>query len=177
MKILKAITLLFSAIVLAACGNPAANESPEKAIEKASVVLMINDEELLADSTMWTITHKTKFRASIGKVMSAEDTKVGDLITYFNEEDIMESSPSQGTLKTVTVLNDDYSLKVSSAISSFLEDQTEGDVLVFDIRSIQDATLTAEMKLRDLEDDRSFIVEIDIDTKEYTLVDDSEAQD
>ena len=172
MKILKGITLFALAIVLAACGNSAVNESPEKVIEKASVVLMINDEALLADTTMWTITHKTKFRASIGKVMSAEDTKVGDLITYFSEGDIMNSYPSQGTLKTVTVLNDDYSLKVSSAISSFLGDQTEGDVLVFDIRSIEDAILTAEMKLWDLEDDRSFIVEINIDTKEYTLTED-----
>lgn len=105
---------------------------------------------------------------------SAEDTKVGDLITYFNEGDIMESYPSQGTLKTVTVLNDDYSVNVSSAISSFLDDQTEGDVLVFNILTIEGSILTAEMKLRDLDDDRSFIVEIDIDTKEYTLSEDSE---
>lgn len=173
MKVLKGITLLVLAIGLAACGNPAENESPEKVIEKASVVLMINDEELLADTTIWTITYKTKFRASIGKVMSAEDTKVGDLITYFNEGDIMESYPSRGTLKTVTVLNDDYSLKVSSAISHFLEAQTEGDVLVFNILSIEDSILTAEMKLRDLEDDRSFTVEIDVDTKEYTLTENS----
>jgi len=173
MKVLKGITLLVLATVLAACGNSAENESPEKVIEKASVVLMINDEELLADTTIWTITYKTKFRASIGKVMSAEDAKVGDLITYFSEGDVMESYPSRGTLKTVTVLNDDYSLHVSSAISHFLEDQTEGDVLVFNILSIEGSILTAEMKLRDLEDDRSFTVEIDVDTKEYTLTENS----
>ena len=172
MKILKGITLLLLTIVLTACGNSAENDSPEKVIEKASVILMINDEELLADTTMFTFTHKTKFRASIGQVMSAEDTKVGDLITYFTEGDIKESYPSQGALKTVTVLNDDYSLKVSSAISHFLEDQNEGDVLVFNIISNEDSILTAEIKLRDVEDDRSFTVEINVDTKEYTLTED-----
>jgi len=173
MKVLKGITLLVLATVLAACGNSAENESPEKVIEKASVVLMINDEELLADTTIWTITYKTKFRASIGKVMSAEDAKVGDLITYFSEGDVMESYPSRGTLKSVTVLNDDYSLQVSSAIAHFIEDQTEGDLLVFDIHLIEDSILTAEIKLRDLEDNRTFTVEINVDTKEYTLTENS----
>lgn len=177
MKILKGITLLVLAIALTACGNSTENESPEKVVEKASVVLMANNEELLADATIWTITHKTKFRASIGKVISAEDTKPGDLITYVSEGEIMESYPSQGTLKTVTVLNDEYSLNVSSAIFSFLEDQSEGDVLEFNIRSIEGTTLTAEMKLWDLEDDRTFIVEIDVDTKDYNLTEDPGAQD
>ncbi len=173
MKIFKFLTLLIFVIVLSACGNSTENVSPEKEIEKASVVLMINDEELLADSTIWTFTYKTKFRASIGKVMSAEDTKVGDLITYFIEGDIEESYPSRGNLKTVTVLNDDYAIKVSAAISSFLEKQTEGDLLVFNIISVENNLLTAEAALRDLEDDRTFIVEIDIDTKEFTMLEDS----
>lgn len=170
MKTFKVLILFIVVIILSACENSEESDSPEKEIEKSSVVLMINDEQLLADSTMWTVTYKTKFRASIGKVMTAEDTKVGDLITYFTEGDIEESYPSRGTLKTVTVLNNDYAIKVSSAISLFLENQPEGDLLVFNILSLENDLLTAELALRDLEDERTFIVEIDVNTKEYTLL-------
>lgn len=177
MKSLKAIVLLIIVVVLAGCGKTDKNVTPENIIEKASVVLLANEQQLLADATMWTLTNNTKIRSYIGKKITAVDIQIGDLISYTSEGPIMESYPSQGTLKEVTVFNDDDSLKISSAISSFLANQPEGDVLEFELLSIEENTLLAEIKLWNLETDQKFSVEIDLEKYDYSMTEMSDTQD
>lgn len=173
MKIFKYFSPLIMVIFLVGCGNEVESITPEKIIEDTVVVVTANAQEILADSTLWTVTERTQFRAHIGKKVIAADIKAGDLLSIETDEPIMESYPLQGVASEVVLFNDEYSLKVSSAIVSFLENQSEGDVLEFVIRSINGTTLTAEMKLWDFEDDRTFIVEIDVETKDFSVVEEN----
>ena len=75
----------------------------------------------------------------------------------------------QGTLKELTLFNDAYSLSVSSAISSFLENQPNGDLVEFEILTIDGNELTARMKVWNFEVDGRFIAKIDLETNKFTI--------
>jgi hypothetical protein len=117
MKLCKAVLLSLVLIMLSGCGQTTATLTPEKLIQEASVVLVIENQSLLADATMWKLTDKTKIQSLTGAKTSIDDLKVGDLISYENDGSVAESYPQQGTLKEITLFDDEYSLKVSSAIS------------------------------------------------------------
>jgi hypothetical protein len=171
MKLCKAVLLSLVLIMLSGCGQTTATLTPEKLIQEASVVLVIENQSLLADATMWKLTDKTKIQSLTGAKTSIDDLKVGDLISYENDGSVAESYPQQGTLKEITLFDDEYSLKVSSAISSFLENQPKGDLVEFEILSIDGRELTARMKVWDFEVDGQFIAQIDLETYEFTITD------
>lgn len=173
----KAIVLLMLIVVLVGCGKTDKNVTPDSILEEASVVLLANEQQLLADATMWTLTDKTKVRSRIGEKITVADIQAGDLISYKSEGPIMESYPMQGTLGEVTLFNDEISLKISSAISSFLANQTEGDIVEFALLSIEENTLSAEIKLWNLEADQRFLVNMNIDTNDFSLTEMDDLQD
>lgn len=175
MNLLKYVFPLLLVIFLVGCGQSSETMTPEKIIEDATVVITANEQEILADATIWTITEKTQFRSHISKKFGAADVSPGDLISIKSDGSIAESYPMQGTATVVTLFNDDESLKISSAISAFMENQTEGDVLEFNILSIEENMLTAEMKLWNLEDDRKFKVEIDVETNDYSVTENNDS--
>jgi hypothetical protein len=169
MKLCKAVLLSLVLIMLSGCGQTTATLTPEKLIQEVSVVLVLENQSLLADATMWKLTDKTKIQSLTGAKTAIEDLKVGDLISYGNDGHVAESYPQQGTLKEITLFNDAYSLRVSSAISAFLENQTKGDLVEFEILSIDGNELTARMKVWDFEVDGQFIAQIDLETNEFTI--------
>jgi hypothetical protein len=171
MKLCKVVLLSMVFIILSGCGQTTATLTPEKLIQEASVVLVLENQSLLADATMWKLTDKTKIQSLTGAKTSIDDLKVGDLISYENEGPVAESYPQQGTLKEITFFDDEYSLKVSSAISSFLENQPKGDLVEFEILSIEGNELTARMKVWDFEVDGQFIAQLDLETYEFTITD------
>ncbi|MCZ2259117.1 DUF3221 domain-containing protein [Sporosarcina sp. G11-34] len=169
MKLLKWAGVLALAIILVGCGKTPSNATPEKLLADASVVLIASEQEILTDTTMWTITGQTIFHTNMSTKVSAADIKIGDLISYKSEDKILESYPAQGTVKEVFLFDDEYSLKVSAAITSFLENQPEGDLLAFDLLSLDDKKLTAEIKKWNFEDDQVYVAEIDLETHAFEM--------
>ncbi|MBO1911678.1 hypothetical protein J4G37_43665, partial [Microvirga sp. 3-52] len=154
--------------LLFGCGK--ATMTSEDLIEKTSVIVMVDHETILADETLWRITDKTKIRTQTGKRLTNEDLKAGDLISYVNDGHIGESYPSQGTLKKVTLFKDENSIKLSSAILSFLENQPLGDLVKFEMLSIDGNELTARIKIWDLEVDDQLLVQLNLETNKFTIV-------
>lgn len=168
MKLCKGILLCMVAVMLFGCGKTPTPMSAEKIIQEATVVLMVDNQSILADETMWRLTD-TKIQMHTGTKTTIDDLKVGDLIGYENVGPIAESYPQQGSLKEITLFNDDYSLRVSSAITSFLENQPKGDLVEFEILTIDGNALTARMRVWDFEVDGRFLAQIDLETNEFTL--------
>lgn len=173
MNLLKWMGLFAFSLTLVACGTSpkqtSGNAASEKIIDEASVVLTATKESLFMETTTWKVTEKTVFRTHSGAKITAEDIQPGDLVSYENEGPILESYPMQGTLKEVVLFDDAYSMRVSAAITSFLANQPEGNLLIFELTSLADKTVTAEMKKWDFEDDRTFIVEIDLETHTFDI--------
>ena len=168
MKLCKGVLLFMVAVMLFGCGKTPALMTGEKIIQEATVVLMVDNQSILADETMWRLTD-TKIQTHTGTKTTVDDLKVGDLIGYENDGSIAESYPQQGTLKKLTLFNDEYSLRVSSAITSFLENQPKGDLVEFEILSIDGNALKARMKVWDFEVDGHYLAQIDLETHEFTL--------
>ena len=169
MKLCKGVLLFIVAVLLFGCGKTSATMTAEKIIQEATVILMVDNQSILADETMWRLTDKTKIQTHTGTKTTIDDLKVGDLIGYENDGPIAESYPQQGTLKEITLFNDEYSLRVSSAITSFLENQPKGDLVEFEILSIDGNELTARMKVWDFEVDGRYLAQIDLETHEFTI--------
>jgi len=129
---------------------------------------MVDNQSILADETVWRLTD-TKFQTNTHTKTTIDDLKIGDLIGYENDGPIAESYPQQGSLKKITVLNDEYSLRVSSAITSFLENQPKGDLVKFEILSINESELNARVKVWDFEVDGRYLAQIDLETHEFTI--------
>jgi hypothetical protein len=170
-KLFKGIFLSLVLIMISGCGQTTATLTPEKLVQEASVVLTMENLSLLADATIWKLTDKTKIQSLTGAKTTIDDLKVGDLISYENDGSVAESYPQQGTLKEITLFDDEYSLKVSSAIASFLENQPNGDLVEFEVLSIEGNELTARMKVWDFEVDGQFIAQINLETYEFTITD------
>jgi hypothetical protein len=168
-KLFKGIFLSLVLIMLSGCGQTTATLTPEKLVQEASVVLTMENQSLLADATIWKLTDKTKIQSLTGAKTTIDDLKVGDLISFEHEGSVAESYPQQGTLKKITLFDDEYGLKVSSAITSFLENQPKGDLVEFEILSIDGNELTARMKVWDFEIDGRFLAQIDLETFEFTI--------
>ena len=66
MKLCKGILLFIVAVMLFGCAQTSATLTPEKLIQEASVVLVVDNQSLLADATMWKITDKTKIQSHTG---------------------------------------------------------------------------------------------------------------
>ena len=175
MNLLKKFGLFGLAMILVGCGTSSktssANKTPEEILEKAHVVLSATSESMFLDTTVWTIDKKTKFSSHSGAKRSASDIKPGDLISYEDTGPIAESYPMQGTLRKVVQFDEPFSLRVSAALASFLTNQPEGDLLIFNLLSIDDEKVTAEMKKWDFEDDRMFTVVINLSTHEFEIND------
>ena len=168
MNVIKWIGLIVLTIVLSTCGRTTSSVTPVSLMNEASVVLDKSDQTIFMETTMWK-TGDTSFRTKSGKKITARDIKPGDLVTYVNNGPVADSYPMQGSLDKVELFDDAFSLKVSAAIASFFQKQEE-PLLFFDLVSLDEHQLTAETKIWDFEDDRIFIVEINLDTKEFTMI-------
>ena len=140
MKLCKGVLLFIVVVMLVGCGKTPAPMTADKIIQEATVILMVDNQSILADETVWRLTD-TKIQTHTGTKTTIDDLKVGDLIGYVNDGPIAESYPQQGSLKEITLFNDEYSLRVSSAITSFLENQPKGDLVEFEILSIDESEL------------------------------------
>ncbi|WP_172370355.1 hypothetical protein [Sporosarcina jiandibaonis] len=169
MKLCKGVLLFIVIVMLFGCGKTPSTMTGDKIIQETTVVLMVDKQSVLADATMWKLTDKTKIQSNTGAKTTIDDLKAGDIISYENEGPIAESYPQQGTLKEITLFNDDYSLKVSSAILAFLENQPYGNLVEFEILSVEGNELTARMKVWDFEVDGRFLTQIDLETNEFTI--------
>ena len=168
MKLCKGVLLFIVVVMLFGCGKTPTPMTAEKIIQEATVILTVDNQSILADETMWRLTD-TKIQTHTGTKTTINDLKVGDLIGYENDGPIAESYPQQGTLKEVTLFNDEYSLRVSSAITSFLENQPKGDLVEFEVLTIDGNELTARMKVWDFEVDGRFLAKINLETHEFTI--------
>lgn len=168
MKLYKGVLLLIVVVLLVGCGKTSGSMTAEKIIQESAVILMVDNQSILADETVWRLSD-TKIQTHTGTKTTIDDLKVGDLISYVNDGAIAESYPQQGSLKKITVLNDEYSLRVSSAITSFLENQPKGDLVKFEILSINESELNARMKVWDFEVDGRYLAQIDLETHEFTI--------
>jgi len=167
MKRCKSVILFLGVILLFGCGKTAM--TPETLIQDASVVVMADNQSILVDEVMWRVTDKTKIRTQTGEKITIDDLKAGDVISYENDGPVAESYPGQGTLKKLTLLNDEYSLAVSSAITSFLDNQPHGDLVKFEMLMIEDDELTAHMRVWDLEVPGHYLVQLNLETHKFII--------
>jgi len=168
MKRFKIVMLFLGLILLFGCGKTAM--TPEELVLEASVVLTVDDQTMLVDETMWRVTDKTKIKTQSGAKIAFKDLKMGDLISYENDGPIAESYPGQGTLKSITLLDDAYSVKLSSAITSFLESQPHGDLVKFEVLGIGGDELNAQIRVWDLEANGHYQVQLNVETHKFTIV-------
>jgi hypothetical protein len=108
MKLYTGVLLFIVAVMLFGCKKTPAPMTGEKIIQEATVILKVDNQSILADETVWRLTD-TKIQTHTGTKTTVDDLSVGDLIGYENEGPVAESYPQQGTLKEITLFNDEYS--------------------------------------------------------------------
>lgn len=127
---MKRISLLIGLLLLVgACGSEA-NKSHsiqeptfEDLKEHAHIVKSASESNVFVDFTSYGYTDKAKLRSFSGTEIESKDIRAGSLIDYEDTGVIAESYPSQGTIKSLTLYDDERSKRFEKGIAHLLSNQ------------------------------------------------------
>ncbi len=169
---MKRISLLIGLLLLlGACGSEG-NKSHsiqeptfEDLKEHAHIVKSASESNVFVDFTSYGYTEKAKFRSISGTKIESKDIRAGSLIGYEDTGVIAESYPSQGTIKSLTLYDDERSKRFEKGIAHLLSNQDtnafigyklltfDGDELIIEFTDYLDADVVynASITLETLE--------------------------
>jgi hypothetical protein len=166
---LKRISLFIGLLlVLGACGSEGQSiqePSLEELKEHAHIVKSASESNVFVDSTSYGYTDNAKLRSFSGTEIESKDIRAGSLIDYEDTGVIAESYPSQGTIKSLTLYDDERSKRFEKGIAHLLSTQDtnafigykllnfDGDELIIEFTDYLDANVVynASIKLETLE--------------------------
>jgi len=155
---LKRISLLIGLLLLlCACGSEG-NKSHsiqeptfEELKEHAHIVKSASESNVFVDFTSYGYTDDAKLRSFSGTKVESKDIRAGSLIDYEDTGVIAESYPSQGTIKSLTLYDDERSKRFEKGIAHLLSNQDtnafigyklltfDGDELIIEFTDYLDA--------------------------------------
>lgn len=152
---MKRISLLIGLLLLlGACGSEGRSiqePSFEELKEHAHIVKSASESNVFVDFTSYEYTDDAKLRSFSGNEIESKDIRAGSLIDYVDTGVIAESYPSQGTIKSLTLYDDERSKRFEKGIAHLLSNQDsnafigyklltfDGDELIIEFTDYLDA--------------------------------------
>jgi len=148
---LKRTSLLIGLLLLlGACGSEA-NKSHsiqeptfEDLKEHAHIVKSASESNVFVDFTSYGYTDKAKFHSISGTKIDSKDIRAGSLIDYEDTGVIAESYPSQGTIKSLTLYDDERSKRLEKGIAHLLSNQDTNAFIGYKLLSLEGDDLLIE---------------------------------
>ena len=149
---MKRISLLIGSLLLllGACGSEANKghsiQEPtfEDLKEHAHIVKGASESNVFVDFTSYGYTDKAKFRSFSGAKIDSEDIRAGSLIDYEDTGVIAESYPSQGTIKSLTLYDDERSKRFEKGIAHLLSTQDTNAFIGYKLLALEGDELIIE---------------------------------
>jgi hypothetical protein len=155
-------------LLLGACGSEGHSiQEPtfEDLKEHAHIVKSASESNVFVDFTSYGYTDEAKLRSFSGAEIGSKDIRAGSLIDYEDTGVIAESYPSQGTIKSLTLYDDERSKRFEKGIAHLLSNQDtnafigykllafDGDELIIEFTDYLDADVVynASINLETLE--------------------------
>lgn len=148
---LKRISLFIGLLLLlGACGSEASEghsiQEPkfENLKEHAHIVKGATESNVFVDHTSYGYSDKAKQRSTSGAKLEPKDIRAGSLIDYEDTGVILESYPSQGKIKSLTLYDDELSKRLEKGIAYLLSNQDANAFLGYKLLSLEGDELIVE---------------------------------
>jgi hypothetical protein len=145
---LKRISLFIGLLLLlGACGSEGHSiQEPtfEDLKEHAHIVKSATESNVFVDHTSYGYSDKAKLRSTSGAKIEPKDIRAGSLIDYEDTGVIAESYPSQGTIKSLTLYDDERSKKLEKGIAHLLSNQDTNAFIGYKLISLENDELVVE---------------------------------
>jgi hypothetical protein len=156
-KMTVVLFILFFMLALSGCSlRPASSESPAppkasvkaQAVDYSSVRLiqLASDKAVLIDGTSYEITPASTFTSASGTLLEPEELNPGDLVFLTASKKTTGPSPGKGILLSLTKQDDKMSRTISKAVGHVLENQTVGDIIAPEVKSVSSHLVTLQFK-------------------------------
>lgn len=145
-KALKKIIIFTTLIVLLSACSQASIQEPkfEDLKNHVHIVKSATDEGLFVNHTSYQYKENVKLRTKQGDKIEPSDIQAGSLIEYKDTGMVMESYPSQGTIKSVTLYDDQLSRKIEKGIAHFLTEDANNETIGYKLVALENDLLTIE---------------------------------
>ncbi|MCZ8538100.1 membrane lipoprotein lipid attachment site-containing protein [Paenisporosarcina quisquiliarum] len=143
---MKKIIIFTTLIVLLSACSQASIQEPkfEDLKNHVHIVKSATDEGLFVNHTSYQYKENVKLRTKQGDKIEPSDIQAGSLIEYKDTGMVMESYPSQGTIKSVTLYDDQLSRKIEKGIAHFLTEDANNETIGYKLVALENDLLTIE---------------------------------
>ncbi|QBP42156.1 hypothetical protein [Paenisporosarcina antarctica] len=144
---MKKISLLIGILLLlSACGSGMKEPTFEELKDHAYIVESTTEEGVFVNYTSFKYIENVKLRTNQGERIKPTNIKKGSLIWYEDTGEIMESYPMQGTIKQLTLYDDELSRRLEKGIAYFLNDYDMSDFIGVQLVSLEGEELIIQFK-------------------------------
>lgn len=172
---MKRISLLIAILLLlGACGSEA-NKSHsiqeptfEDLKEHAHIVKSATDSNVFVDHTSYGYSDEAKLRSFSGTEIESKDIRAGSLIDYEDTGVIAETYPSQGTIKSLTLYDDERSKRFEKGIAHLLSNQDTNSFIGYKLLTFDGDELIIEFTDY-LDAEKVYNATINLDTLEFDV--------
>ena len=113
--------------------------------EYASIIQQLTNDSVLADGIYYGVTSESVLSLTSGIPMERDGLKPGDLV-FISPASQFTDSGSNHIVKSITVLDDDTSRKISRAVAHLMEKQEIGEIISPEIKSVNHQLVTVQFK-------------------------------
>ncbi|WP_019414493.1 hypothetical protein [Paenisporosarcina sp. TG20] len=142
----------------------------EELIEHVHIVQSSNENFVFVDSTQYTYQDNIKLHTNQGESIAPKNIKAGSLIQYEDTGEIMESYPMQGTIKHLTLYDDDLSRQLEKGIGNFLKNYDMENYIKPQLVSLEGDELIIQFTDFNNTNDK-YTATINIETQEFIVND------
>lgn len=167
---MKKVSLLIGILLLlSACGNSEMNEPTFEELKgHAYIVESTTEEGIFVNYTSFTYIENVKLRTNQGERIKPTNIKTGSLIWYEDTGAIMESYPMQGTIKQLTLYDNELSRRLEKGIAYFLNSYDMSDFIGVQLVSLEGEELIIQFKGFSNSDEVYFAT-INLETLKYEV--------
>lgn len=165
----KTIIFITLIVLLSACSQASIQEPTFEDLKKhVHIVKSATDKGLFVNHTTYQYKENVKLRTKQGDKIEPSDIQAGSLIEYEDTGVVLESYPSQGTIKSVTLYDDQLSRKIEKGIAHFLTEDAINATIGYKLVALQNDLLIIEFT--DYNDtEKAYTATIDLETFEYEV--------
>lgn len=155
--------------MLSACGNSGLKEPTfEELKEHAYIVESTTEEGIFVNYTSFNYIENVKLGTNQGERIKPINIKTGSLIGYEDTGAIMESYPMQGTIKQLTLFDDELSRRLEKGIANFLNSYDMSDFIGVQMVSLEGEELAIQFN-GFTNPDEVYFATINLETLKYEV--------
>ncbi len=112
--------------------------------EHAHIVQYATESNVVVDFTSFDYTDMANLSSNLGDKIKPKDVREGSLIEYKDTGVILESYPKQGSIKKLTIFDDELSKRLEKGIAQILSKQEDNAFIGYKLLTLKDDELVIE---------------------------------